>query len=95
MRSADQLLTILARTNEGNDGARLGLAIARKAVPTAVHRNRIKRLVRESFRAALAQLPSVDVVVMARQGAGEHSNARLRQSLSEHWQRIRRQCESS
>ena len=43
--------------------ARLGIIVGRRQSPLAVQRNRMKRLVRESFRTHLARLGSVDVVV--------------------------------
>jgi ribonuclease P protein component len=45
--------------------ARLGLAISKKRVPKAHDRNRIKRLIRETFRCHA--LTNFDVVVIARQ----------------------------
>lgn len=59
--------TILVRPN-GLKRARLGLAIAKKADPRAVGRNRVKRLLRECFRAFWLQLPALDLVVLARPG---------------------------
>lgn len=58
-------LTVLVRPN-GRKRARLGLAIAKKADPHAVGRNRIKRLLREAFRAQQLLLPAVDLIVLAR-----------------------------
>ncbi|HFC54480.1 MAG TPA: ribonuclease P protein component, partial [Gammaproteobacteria bacterium] len=49
VRSSDGSFTVLARANELGY-PRLGLAIARKQLSTAVARNRVKRAVRESFR---------------------------------------------
>jgi ribonuclease P protein component len=53
----------------GNDlgHARLGLAISKRVSKRAVERNRIKRLLRESFRRIRHQLPAVDLMVMARE----------------------------
>ena len=48
-RSSDRQLTILAAPND-LDYPRLGLAISKKHAKRAVDRNRIKRIVRESFR---------------------------------------------
>ncbi len=44
--------------------ARLGVVIGKRAVPRAVDRNRLRRIVRESFRQHWqVQLPSVDMTV--------------------------------
>ncbi len=53
---------------ERDDGAaaRLGITVTRK-IGNAVRRNRIKRLVREWFRARQEELESCDLVVIARQ----------------------------
>ena len=69
--------------------ARLGLAIAKKRIRRASARNRIKRLVRESFRYHAAELCGLDVVVLAR-GDGAASNRELLDSLATHWQRLGR-----
>ena len=56
-------MTLLALANDrGNP--RLGLVISRKAAGAAVARNRIKRLVRESFRHTQTQLGGFDIVVI-------------------------------
>lgn len=61
-------LVVLSIPN-GCGRARLGITVSSK-VANAVVRNRIKRWVREAFRAVAAQLPAVDLVVIARSGAG-------------------------
>ena len=48
---------------------RLGLAVSRKVDPNAVGRNRIKRVLREQFRALRPQLSSGDYVLVARPAA--------------------------
>ena len=54
----------------GPEGNRLGVTVSKK-VGKAVVRNRIRRLVKESFRLQAARLkPGFDIVVVARAGAG-------------------------
>lgn len=60
---------------------RLGLAVSRKVDPRAVGRNRIKRVLRETFRALRSQLAAGDYVVVARPGARELDNAALASAL--------------
>jgi ribonuclease P protein component len=50
------------RPNEGGS-ARLGLVIAKKLARRAVLRNLLKRLGREAFRQARAELPAFDLVL--------------------------------
>ena len=73
---------------------RLGLSIGAKAVGDSVERNRVKRQVRESFRREASQLPALDLVVGARNGARTAHNARLRESLAALWTEIRNRCAS-
>jgi len=49
VRVAHPNLLILSQPN-GTETSRLGLVIGKKNVPTAVARNKIKRVVRETFR---------------------------------------------
>lgn len=87
-RSTDRRFSLLARSNE-LDYARLGLAISKKSLRTATERNRVKRVVRESFRACADEVIGFDVVVVGRSLAG-CDNACLRKSLDEHWIRLAR-----
>ncbi len=52
----------------GGDRARLGITVSSR-VANAVGRNRVKRWVREAFRRRAAELPAVDVVLIARREA--------------------------
>ena len=65
------------------EGPRLGVSVGRR-VGGAVERNRVKRLVRESFWALAADLPpDADYVVVARPGAGELASSRGREGFEE------------
>ena len=88
-RSRDRLFTVLCRPND-SDVARLGLAISRKHCRRAVGRNRIKRVVRESFRAAQSALAGIDVVVINQPAAATADNETLFASLEKHWQACRK-----
>ena len=61
--------------------ARLGLAVSRKVDGRAVGRNRIKRALREEFRALRAGLPPAAYVLVARPAAASASRIALRDAF--------------
>lgn len=83
-RSRDKMFTVLTTDNHGH-AARLGLAIAKKHCKLAVSRNRLKRIVRESFRQHREYLEGLDIVVMNQQGTHMADNRALFDSLAKHW----------
>ncbi|MGL6160749.1 ribonuclease P protein component [Microbulbifer sp.] len=87
VRAAHPKLLILARPNDLGH-PRLGLVIAKKHVRNASDRNRIKRIVRETFRLRQHQLPPLDTVVLARTGAGELDRAELAALLDKLWRKL-------
>lgn len=91
VRLSDRYLTILAVPSE-KSFARLGLAISKKNARRAVDRNRIKRLIRESFRLNQHELPAVDLVIMAKPVTKSAENKQISHSLQEHWNRLKKQC---
>ena len=88
-RSADPLFTVLYRPS-GLAYARLGMTASAKRVRTAVGRNRIRRLIRESFRHSTLRLTGLDIVVLVKDAAKDADNARITASLDAHWQRVER-----
>jgi ribonuclease P protein component len=73
--------------NEAGE-ARLGMAVGLRAVGNAVRRNRLRRLIRESFRMHRQEMPAVDVLVTARAAAKTATNRQVFESLARHWQSI-------
>lgn len=50
-------------------------------MPKAVHRNRLKRVLRETFRLRQAEIPLVDIVVLARKDADKLAAIELRTTI--------------
>ena len=94
VRLSNHNVTILARENKLNH-ARLGLAISKKQLRRAVDRNRIKRLVRESFRQQQEQLAGFDCVVMVRSSVTTLSNSAIFETLDKHWKSLAEKCVKS
>ena len=94
VRLSNNNMTILARENKLNH-ARLGLAISKKQLRRAVDRNRVKRLVRESFRQRQEMLPGYDCVVMVRNSVSTLSNSAIFETLDKHWNRLAEKCGKS
>jgi ribonuclease P protein component len=70
-------------------GPRIGLAVSLKVAGNGVERNRIRRVIRESFRLRQHELPALDLVVSARgrvRGADSHE---LRTSLADLWGKLK------
>jgi len=86
-RLHDRYFTILLRQNNFGH-ARLGLVVSCKCAKKAVSRNRIKRLVRESFRKRYRELTPYDIVVIGKSGVTTRTNEQLRQLLENRWNEL-------
>ena len=67
---------------------RLGLVVAKHQINKAVKRNRIKRLVRESFRRRREHLPAVDMIIVAQQRLVRLSNKEIFGLIEKLWQQL-------
>ena len=92
-KSSDQYFMVLAKSNH-RQHPRLGLAITKKKIRTAVARNRLKRIIRESFRHHKESLQGVDIVVLCQSRAAAANNDELFYSLHNHWLKLAERCKS-
>lgn len=93
-RLSDRWFTLLANTGPV-DQPRLGLAISRKVARNAVARNRIKRVIRESFRHWQTRLDSLDIVILGRAGVSTQPNHVLNAALEKLWTQLIEKCAGS
>lgn len=89
--SVSPQLTLLARHNSLGH-ARLGITVPKKRVKKACERNRVKRLVRESFRQNQRTLPNTDIVVVGKTGLDKMTNQQITQLLSRLWKKLAYRC---
>jgi len=64
------------------------MAVSRRVSKRAVVRNRIRRIIRESFRLHRALLPACDVLLIANTIAAQQSNQDLRGDIEAVWARL-------
>jgi ribonuclease P protein component len=93
-RLGDGFFAVIATMNEAG-APRLGMAVAVRVAGGAVGRNRIRRIIRESFRLHQQSLPALDLVVSARPQARGASGAQLHASLAALWKKVVAQCATS
>ncbi|MFN2381912.1 MAG: ribonuclease P protein component [Guyparkeria sp.] len=89
VHTANLMLALFA--NPGGE-PRLGLAVSRKRVRRAHERNRVKRVAREHFRLARADLPGMDVVVLAKSGVEGLSMPDLHRQMRQALNKASRKC---
>lgn len=82
--SSAQLLVLAINT--GHTDPRLGLVISKKNIRFAVQRNRVKRLIRESYRKHQLQLYGLDIVVLAKRGLDRLDNSAVTLLTNKLWQ---------
>ncbi len=87
-KAGDAFFTVLYRKNHLSH-ARLGVIVAKKNTKKAVDRNRIKRIIRESFRLKTElRTKAFDIIVLSKRMTTQQTNVRLFNSLDKIWQKI-------
>ena len=81
---------IVLYQQNNRDAPRLGMAISKRKCSQATTRNRLKRVIRESFRLNKEKIGDLDIVVLNRSAAATTDNKALFDSLGKHWL----QCQS-
>lgn len=84
---SSKAILILAIPNALNQ-PRLGLVLAKKNIRLAVQRNRLKRLIRESFRLRQHDIPALDIVVLARRGLDQKENSIIHAEFNTLWNNL-------
>jgi ribonuclease P protein component len=85
----------MTATHNTQGAPRLGLAVAVRVAGGAVERNRIRRVIKESFRLHQEQIPAVDLVVSARARARDAAGKVLHESLEGLWKKVAEACATS
>lgn len=84
---SQRCLLVLFKPNQ-KPHARLGLVIGKRAINSAVTRNKTKRVLRESFRQHQDKLTGFDVIVIARQHCGKLTKQKLREGIDQLWEKL-------
>lgn len=93
-RTSGSGLTIL--TAENSVGyPRLGLAVAKKHLKLATRRNRLKRIVRESFSQRQLTFANIDIVVLTRSDITRRDSEEIWAALERHWITVAAQWKKS
>ena len=92
--SVSPKMTILGRHNQ-LDHPRLGVTVSKKNVRKAHDRNRMKRLIRESFRLNQHHLPDIDIVVVVKKGLDKETNEQIFALLEKLWKKLTKRCNAS
>ena len=87
-RKASHRHVLLLAANNELGYSRLGIIAAKKHIRLATDRNRFKRITRETFRQLDSRQASLDVIVLARQGADGLDNTRLSSILRQQWKKL-------
>lgn len=86
-RITHRSLTILYKKNN-HLYSRIGLIVGKRVAKKAVSRNKIRRVIRESFRFQQNKLPGIDIIVIARRQCDKLSKQKLREGIDRLWEKL-------
>ena len=86
LRCSSAEFLVLAIEN-GQEASRIGMVVSKKVAGTSVNRNRIRRLIRESFRRQFDR-NGLDIVIVARPAVGSMENAVILRALLGLWEKL-------
>ena len=89
IKASSAEITLLAIPNT-EQHPRMGLTVAKRFVKRANQRNRIKRVIRDSFRLNQHDIPHLDIVVLVRNGVMEMENSEINKSIEKLWRKLSR-----
>lgn len=82
-------LLLLVKPNQ-HTYARLGLVVGKRVANKAVARNRIKRVIRESFRHHYDNVKGMDIIVIARHACDKLTKHKLREGIDRLWETLKK-----
>ncbi|MGI2155276.1 ribonuclease P protein component [Shewanella oncorhynchi] len=89
IKASSAEITLLAIPNT-EQHPRMGLTVAKRYVKRANQRNRIKRVIRDSFRLNQHDIPHLDIVVLVRNGVMDMENAEINKLIEKLWRKLSR-----
>ncbi len=89
-RISQKHLLILFKQNQ-KEYSRLGVIVGKRVAKKAIARNRIRRIVKESFRLNQEKLLGWDIIVIARQQCDTLNKPTLRKGIDDLWQKLQNQ----
>jgi ribonuclease P protein component len=93
IKLSTQYFLCLARKRSSSN-PRLGIIVAKKNVRLAVNRNRVKRLLRESFRIHKREIPCYDIVMLAKHSSNNADAEKISKELQYVWRKLKQKAKS-
>ena len=94
LKASSKRISLLAATNQLGY-PRIGFIIPKKQIRLAAQRNRIKRVIRESFRLQGTSHFGYDIIVLVRKGLDENDNAGIRADFEYLWKKLKQRANTS